>query len=88
MSVAILNFKNIQSFDFIKTKFNDYGAVLLKNTNIKNPLEYENLSPSADVVHKSSNLAISRCCFADDGKERDKNEKCTCRACKATVFAY
>ena len=43
MSVAILNFKNIQSFDFIKNKFNDYGAILLKNTNIKTPFEYENL---------------------------------------------
>ena len=36
---------------------------------------------------KPSNLAISRCCFADDGKEMDKSEKCTCRACKAIVFA-
>ena len=25
--------------------------------------------------------------FADDGKEMDKNEKCTCRACKAIVFS-
>ena len=25
--------------------------------------------------------------FADDGKEMDNNEKCTCRACKAIVFA-
>ena len=31
--------------------------------------------------HKTSNLAISRCCFADDGKEMDKSEKRTCRAC-------
>ena len=42
--------------------------------------------PSADVRHKTSNLAISRCCFADDGKEMDKNEKCTCRACTTIVF--
>ena len=28
------------------------------------------------------------CCFADDGKEMDKNEKRTCRACKAIVLAY
>ena len=26
--------------------------------------------------------------FADDGKEMDKNEKHTCRACKAIVFAH
>ena len=32
----------------------------------------ENLSSSAGVLHKTSNLAISRCCFADDGKEMEK----------------
>ena len=47
----------------------------------------ENLSPGADVLHTTSNLVISRCCFADDGKEMDKNEKRTCRACKATKYA-
>ena len=41
------------------------------------------LSSSTDIPHKTSNLAISRCSFADDGKEMDKNEKRTCRACKA-----
>ena len=41
-----------------------------------------------DVVHKTSNLAISRCSFADDGKEMDKSEKHTCRACKAIAFAH
>ena len=48
----------------------------------------ENLSPGADVFHNTSNLVISRCCFADDGKEMDKNEKRTSRACKAIVFAH
>ena len=47
----------------------------------------ENLCPSADVLHNTSNLVISRCSFADDGKEIDKKEKRTCRACKATAFA-
>ena len=32
------------------------------------------LSPGADILHKTSNLVISRCCFADDGKEMDKSE--------------
>ena len=45
-----------------------------------------NLSSSAGVLHKTSNLAISRCCFADDGKEMDKSKKHMCRACKAIVF--
>ena len=35
--------------------------------------ENENLSPSADVLHKTSNLVIPR--FSDDGKEMDKSEK-------------
>ena len=48
--------------------------------------ENENLSSNADVLHKTSNLVISRCGFADDGKEIDKNEKRTCRTCKAIVF--
>ena len=50
--------------------------------------ENENISPISDVLQKFSNLPISRCCFADDGKELDKNEKRTCRACKAIVFAH
>ena len=48
----------------------------------------ENLSSSADVLDKTSNSAISRCCFADDGKEMDKSEKRTYRACEATVFTH
>ena len=46
------------------------------------------ISPIVDFFLKTSNLAISRYCFADDGKELDKNEKRTCRACKAIVFAH
>ena len=37
--------------------------------------ENEKLSSNADVLHKTSNLVIPRCCFADDGEEIDKNEK-------------
>ena len=48
----------------------------------------EILSPSADVLHNTSNLVISRCCLADDGKEMDKSEKRTCRARKDIVFAH
>ena len=50
--------------------------------------ENENLSSSTDVLNKTSNLAMSRCCFADNSKEMDKNEKRTCRACKAIVFSH
>ena len=50
--------------------------------------ENENLSSNADVLHKTSNLVISRCFLAEDGKEIDKNEKRTCRAWKAIVFGH
>ena len=50
--------------------------------------ENENSSSSADVLHKTKNLAISRCCFADDGNEMHKIEKRTCRACEAIVFTH
>ena len=36
--------------------------------------ENENFSSSADVLSKTSNLVISRRCFADDGKDMDKTE--------------
>ena len=37
--------------------------------------ENENLSSSADILPKTSNLVISRCCFADDRKEIDKDAR-------------
>ena len=46
------------------------------------------LFSSADVLHKTKNLAISRCCFADDGNEMEKSEKRTCMACEAIVFTH
>ena len=44
----------------------------------------EKLSSNADVLHKTSNLVISRCCFADDGEEIDKNDA---RAERAKLFS-
>ena len=47
------------------------------------------LSSSSDVLHEISNWAISRCRFADNGKEMNKNEKRMCRACKPIIcFNY
>ena len=44
-------------------------------------------SPSStDVLPKASNLVISHCFFADDGKEMDKNEKRTARAESAKLL--
>ena len=43
-------------------------------------------SPSCiHVLHKTLNVVISRCCFAEDGKEMYQNVK---RTCKAIVFAH
>ena len=44
--------------------------------------------PGVDVLQKTSILTISRRCFADDGKEMNKNEKRTFRPCKAIVFGH
>ena len=40
---------------------------------------------SADVFDKTSNLAISRCCFAYDGKEIDKSENARAGRAKLTM---
>ena len=43
-------------------------------------------SPSCvHVLHKILNVVISRCCFAEDGKEMYQNVK---RTCWAIVFAH
>ena len=41
----------------------------------------ENSPSCAHVLQKTLNLVISRCCFADDGKEIYKNIKRTCSDC-------
>ena len=46
----------------------------------------ENLSLSDDVLPKTSNLVISRCFFADDGKEMDKNEKMHVQSVQSYCF--
>ena len=50
--------------------------------------EHENLSPSADVLHKTSDLDISCCSFADDGKKMNKNEKRTCAGRANLLFFF
>ena len=41
--------------------------------------------PCVHVLNKTLNVVISRCCFAEDGKEMYQNVKLTCRA---IVFAH
>ena len=45
----------------------------------------KNLPLCVHVLHKTFNVVISRCCFAEDDKEMYENVK---RACRAIVFAY
>ena len=46
-------------------------------------------SPSCvHVLHKTLNVVISRCCFADDGKETYQNVKRTCRAIDFVHLTY
>ena len=46
----------------------------------------EHLSSYADVVHSTAKQVISRRRKNENVCEMPKNEKCTCRACKTTVF--
>ena len=58
----------------------------LVGTALNSGKKLKNLCLSANVPHKTSNLAIACCCLAED-KEMDKSEKRSCKACKAVVFA-
>ena len=42
--------------------------------------ENENSPSCVHVLHKTLNVTISRCCFAEDGREMYQNVKRTCRA--------
>ena len=68
---------------FISQGCGSSSKMTLVGTALNFGVENGTLSSSADVLLTTSNLAISRCCFADDGKEVDKSEKRTYRACKA-----
>ena len=48
--------------------------------------ENKNLSSSGHVLPKTLNLVISRCCFADEGKEIDKNEKMHVQSVQSNCF--
>ena len=39
----------------------------------------EKFTVAVDVVHKTLNVVISHCCFAEDGKEMYQNVKHKCR---------
>ena len=45
-------------------------------------------SSCSHVLYTTLNLVNTRRCEDEDGKEMYKNEKRTCRACRAFVFAH
>ena len=63
----------------------------LKNATSMNGTQFrkenENLSSSADILPKTSNLVISRYCFANDGKEIDKNQKMHVHSVQSYCFS-
>ena len=66
----------------------DPVKVTLVGTALNFRRENENSLSSADVLYQTSNMAISRCCFADDGKEMDKWENARAGRAKAIVFTH
>ena len=50
--------------------------------------ENENLLSCAHALHKTLNLGISRCCFAEDGKEMYQNLKRTCTALFSSLSLF
>ena len=47
--------------------------------------EMKNSPSCVHVLHKTFNVVISRCCFAEDSKEMYRSVK---RTCRAIVFAH
>ena len=56
----------------------NYPGTKLVGVAYKLRKEMKNSPSSVDVLHKTLNVVISRCCFAEDGKEIYQNVKCTC----------
>ena len=63
----------------------NYPGTKLVGVAYKLTKKMKNSLPSVHVLHKTLNVVISRCCFAEDDKEMYQNVKSTCRA---IVFAH
>ena len=71
--VSVIASRLLQAFHVTKVLQTLQNESSLNGTQFRE--ESENLAYRADFLPaKTSNLVISRCCFADDGKEIDKNE--------------
>ena len=68
------------------TKMANYaGTKLVRVAYYKLRKKMKNSPPCVHVLHKPLNLVISRCCFAEDGKEMYQNVK---RTSRAIVFGH
>ena len=63
----------------------NYPGTKLVGVAYKVRKKMKNSPLSVDVLHKTLNVVISRCCFEEDGKEVYQNVK---RTCRAIVFAH
>ena len=66
------------------TQLANYPGTKLVGVAYKFRNKMKNSPPFVHVLHKTLNLVISRCCFAEDGKEMYQNVKR--RTCRAIVF--
>ena len=68
----------------------NYPRTKLIGVAYKSRRKMKNSSPCVHVLHKTLNVVISRCCFAEDDKEMYHSVKRTCRAfvfpCKPIVL--
>ena len=67
------------------TKMASYPGTKLVGVAYKLRKKMKNSPSCVHVLQKTLNVVISRCCFAEDGKEMYQNVK---RTCRAIVFAH
>ena len=63
----------------------NYPVTKLVGVAYKLRKKMKNSPSSVDILYKTLNVVISRCCFVEDGKEMYENVK---RACRAIVLAH
>ena len=81
---------NFISFVLLRDYFNSLNfyknGELSRNQICRSGVQVKKNSPSCvHVLHKTFNVVISRCCFAEDGKEMYQHVK---RTCRGIVFAH
>ena len=67
------------------TKMANYPGTKLEEVTCKLRKNMKKSPSCVHVLHNTVNVIISRCCFAEDGKEVYQNVK---RTCRAIVFAH